>query len=396
LPIFIAFTCCLILNAASQLLEDANPPLAATLNPLNTDARINVLVASLNAGAAPLDQLADEARALLAQASADARAYSLVGAIEERRGNEAAAVSSYAAALERSRTERNALTRLLTLSLAGDDVATATRYFDLLLRRWREFAPEIAPLANRFVAHPEGAAALRQALLKDPVWRAAVVRELLASGPGTSFVAELLMTSESRSRRWGDDLAITIANLIRTGQPGEAYALFRQTLADEELALAGYVFDPGFTRPAGRRGFEWAAVNSSTVDASLPAGSSVAGLRIRFLDSPAKLGRPAQTLYLPPGDYQLSSTANGTALVLPKALYWRLGCTGRRDELARLELPEGTYTAKTVTAAFSVPEDCALQSLSIETGIATSSWRDRYGGEILITDVHVSRDEAGA
>jgi tetratricopeptide (TPR) repeat protein len=396
LPIFIAFTCCLILNAASQLLEDANPALAAFLNPLNTDARINVLVAGLNSGDVPLDQLAADARALAAQASADARSFSVVGAIEERQGDQDAAVSSYTQALDRSRTERFALTRMLTLSLGAGDVATATRYFDLLLRRWREFAPDIAPLANQFIANPEGAAALRQALLNDPVWRTSVVRELLSSGPGTSFVAELLLTSESRSRRWGDDLATAISNLLRAGAPGEAHALFLQTLSDEESALAGYVFDPGFTRQPGRRGFEWSAAASSTVDSSLPAGSETPGLRIRFLDSPAKLGRPSQTLYLPPGDYELSSTANGTALALPKALFWRVGCATPRVELVRLELPAGTYTAQTATAAFTVPDDCALQLLTLETGVTTSSWRDRYAGEILITDVHVSRSGAGA
>lgn len=396
MPIFIAFTCCLTLNAASQLLENSSPALAATLNPLNTDARINTLVSTLNAGAAPLEQLADEARSLVSLSSADARGYSVAGAIEERRGDEAAALASYGAALERSRTERFALSRMLSLSLDQGDIATATRYFDLLLRRWREFAPELAPLAHQFVALPEGAAALKQALTKDPVWRGPVVAELLGQRAGATFVADLLMTSDSRSNHWRSNVVSTISHLIRTGSPGEAYALFQQTLEPEEAELAGYVFDPGFTRPAGRRGFEWAAVNSSTVDASLPASSASPGLRVRFLDSPAKLGRPVQTLYLPAGDYHLSSTANGTALALPKSLYWRLTCAGRRIELARLDLPSGTYAGETVSVPFSVPEDCLLQSLALETGVVTSSWRDRYAGEIVITDVHVSRAGAGA
>lgn len=395
MPIFIAFTCCLILNAASQLLENTNPSLAATLNPLNTDARINVLVEELNTGTGELDRLAEGAAALVALASADARSYSLVGAIDERQGKAAAAGASYAAALDHSRTERFALTRMLSFSLAAGDVATATRYFDLLLRRWREFAPEIAPLANEFIVKPDGAAALRQALVQEPAWRSAVVRELLTNTAGTRFVAELLLTSQSHTGSWRYDLEVTISRLVRAGSPGEAYALFQQTLEPEELAIAGYVYDPGFTRPAGRRGFEWAAVNSSTVDASLPAGTSTAGLRIRFLDSPAKLGRPAQTLYLPPGDYQLSTTASGTALALPKTLYWRVGCSGGRSELARLELADGTYSERTVTTVFSVPDNCVLQALTLETGVTTTSWRDRYGGEILITDVHVARIGAG-
>jgi hypothetical protein len=353
-------------------------------------------VASLNSGVVPPGELASDARALVALSSADARSYSLVGAIEERVGNKVEAVALYTAALDRSRTERFALTRMLSLSLAGGEVATATRYFDLLLRRWRAFATEIASLAHAFVAEPEGASALKMALARDPVWRAAVVRELLTQTAGTRFVADLLMTSESRTRYWSNDLASTISRLISIGSPGEAYALFQQTLAPDEASLAGYVFDPGFTRPAGRRGFEWTAVNTSTVDASLPAGSTNAGLRIRFLDSPARLGRPAQTLYLPPGDYRLSTTAEGTALALPRSLYWRLTCAGRRDEVARLDLPEGTYAGRTVSADFSIAADCALQTLALETGVTTSSWRDRYAGEVLITDVHVSRAGAGA
>ncbi len=396
MPIFIAFTCCLVLNAASQLLEDTNPTLAATLNPLNTDARINALVASLNTGDAPLDQLAQEARALVTLSSADARGYSLVGAIEERRGDEAAARASYAQALDHSRTERYALTRLLSLSLAEGDVATATRYFDLLLRRWREFAPDIAPLAHDFIARPEGAAALRTALTKDPIWRSVVVRELMASTDGVRFVANLLRASPDRTRSWQSDLFTTIDRLLRLNAPSEAYALFQDTLDANEADLAGYVFDPGFSRPPGRRGFEWATISSSSVDASLPATSTNPGLRIRFLDSPAKLGRPAQTLYLPAGDYVLSTTANGTALALPKSLFWRLACVGKKAELQRLAFPDGTYTGRTVTAGFTVPPGCPLQSLSLETGVATSSWRDRYGGEILITDVHVSRAGGGA
>ena len=394
MPIFIAFTCCLVLNAASQLLEDSNPALAATLNPLNTDARINALVARLNAGEAPLDELAAEAQSLVSLSRADARSYSLVGAIEERRGDIAAATASYTRALDHSRTERHALTRLLTFSLASGDVATATRYFDLLLRRWGEFSKEVAPLAHDFIARPEGATALRTALLQDPSWRTVVVRQLLGSSNGARFVADLLRASPRRTRVWYDDLATTIDRFLRMKSPGEAYALFQETLSSEEAVLAGYVYDPGFSRPPGRRGFEWAPITSSAVDASLPASSTTPGLRIRFLDSPARLGRPAQTLYLPPGAYILSATADGTGLALPKGLYWRLGCVGQGADLVRLDLPDGTYTRRTITAPFVVPPGCSLQSLSLETGIATSSWRDRYGGEILITDVHVAR--AGA
>lgn len=395
LPIFIAFTCCLVLNAASQLLEDANPTLAATLNPLNTDARVNVLVDKLNAGDAPIDQLADEARALVTLSSADARGYSLVGAIEERRGDVAAASAFYAAALDHSRTERYALTRMLSLSLDTGDIATATRYFDLLLRRWGEYAKEIAPLANDLINEPEGAAALNRALSQNPSWRRAIVAELLTNSPGTRFVADLLVASQDRGRAWRDDLVAGINQLLRAGAPGEAYALFHQTLSPAEANVAGYVFDPTFSLPTGRRGFEWTSPDSSTVDASLPASPGSPGLRMRFLDSPAKLGRPSQRLYLPPGPYSLSATATGTALALPKGLFWQVTCAGSKAVLGKLDMLDGTYSSRTVTADFSVPANCPLQSLSLQTGVTTSSWRDRYVGEIIVTDIHVSRAGTG-
>lgn len=395
LPIFIAFTCCLALNAASQLLEDSDATLAATLNPLNTDARVNVLVERLNAGATPLDLLAGEAHALVTLSSADARGYSLVGAIEERRGDIAAASASYSAALDHSRTERYALTRLLSLSLADGDIVSATRYFDLLLRRWGEFSKDIAPLVHDIAAQPEGAQALKVALEQDPPWRSAVVRELLAGSDGVRFVADLLASARQRGDVWRDDLATTINRMINLAAGAEAYALFQGTLSPEEEALVGYVFDPGLSRPGVRRSFDWSSVDSTSMaDVSLPASSLSPGLRLRFLDSPAKLGRPAQVLFLPPGSYILSTTASGEALVAPRGLFWQVRCLNRGLEIARLDLSVGTYKSQTHTAAFNVPDDCALQRLTLETGVTTSSWRDRYGGEVLITDVHVSR--AGA
>lgn len=395
MPIFIAFTCCLALNAASQLLEDADPVLAATLNPLNTDARVNALVAELNAGVVAPSQLAEEARAFVALSSADARGYSIVGAIEERLGQDATARAAYHAALDRSRTERYALTRMLSLSLADGDVPTATRYFDLLLRRWSEFASDIAPLVHEIAARPDGAQALQLALEQNPPWRAAIVRELLTSADGVRFVADLLVSTSQRGDVWRDDLATTINRLINLAAGAEAYALFQSTLSTEESALAGYVFDTGFTRAGLRRSFDWSGVDSSSMaDVRLPAGTGSAGLRLRFLDSPAKLGRPAQVLFLPAGSYTLSSTAKATALAVPRGLFWQVRCLNPGREIGRLELLGGTYASETLTAAFIVPENCTLQRLTLETGVTTSSWRDRYGGEVLVTDVHISR--AGA
>jgi hypothetical protein len=396
LPVFIAFTCCLFLNAASQLLENSDARLAAALNPLNTDARLNALVAELNGTSTSLDRLATEGASLVALSSADARGYSVVGAIEERLGDPAAAAASYTAALDHSRTERFALTRMLSFSLAAGDAATATRYFDLLLRRWYRFTAEIAPLAHDLVATPQGAIALKASLDENPNWRAGVVRELMTGMPGVRFMADLIATSSKRDADWRDDLATTIRGFMALGAPSEAYALFQQTLAPDETALAGYVFDPGLTRAGLGRAFDWSEVVTATVDASLPASPETPGLRIRFLDSPAKLGRPSQTLYLPAGNYTLSATADGTALAVPKGLYWQVRCVKPDGAIGRLDLGEGTYTARTFTAPFTVPANCPLQRLSLETGVTTSSWRDRYGGEILITDVHVGRGGAGA
>lgn len=396
MPIFIAFTCCLILNAASQLLEDSDPSLAATLNPLNTDARINALVAELNAGTTSLDRLAAEGAALVSLSSADARGYSVVGAIEERRGDVSSAVASYAAALDHSRTERFALTRMLSLSLTSGDIAVATRYFDLLLRRWGEFSADISPLANDLIARPDGALALRQALEKYPVWRGRVVDELMKSVSGVRFMADLLLAAPQRENNWRNDLATTIYRFIVLGADAEAYSLFQATLAPDEAELAGYVFDPGFTRPGSGRSFDWSQVDGATVDASLPATAESPGLRLRFLDNPAKLGRPNQMLYLPPGNYSLSATANGRALAAPRGLFWQVRCIRPDTVVGRVDLGEGTYDGKTFTADFTVPENCNLQKLSLETGVTTSSWRDRYSGEILFTDVHVGRAGAGA
>jgi hypothetical protein len=81
--------------------------------------------------------------------------------------------------------------------------------------------------------------------------------------------------------------------------------------------------------------------------------------------------------------------------VLPKRLFWQVTCAGSKAVLVKLDMLDGTYSSRTVTTDFSVPADCPLLSLSLRTGVTTSSWLDRYDGEILVTDLNVSRAEAG-
>ena len=392
MPIFIAFTCCLILNAASQLLENSNPSLAATLNPLNTDARINVLVGDFNlSDPPPAAELAARAAALVYLAPADARGYSLIGAAQERQGDMAAATESFRAALAHSRTERYALMHLLSFSLSDGDAAASVRYFDLLLRRWSEFSGEVMPIVFDFLKTPERMAALEAALVQFPPWRNAAIWQLTLRPEGARFVSNVLIRHPERTRNWDDEVGRTISALIDMGGPALAYALFQQTLLPEEAAVSGYVYDSGFTRQSGGRAFEWRIGRSSGADLRLPAGPDQPGLRLRFLQSPATLGTPSQNLYLPPGDYVLEATADGSALRLPKGLYWRINCFGGSGEVTRLDLDEGTYRQASRQVRFFVPAGCAMQSLTLETGVTTSSWRDRYDGDITITNVRVSR-----
>ncbi|MGV3652078.1 MAG: tetratricopeptide repeat protein [Devosia sp.] len=332
----------------------------------------------------------------LAAAPGDARAMSALGAVLERQGDRAGAYDLYEQARAISATEIHAILRLLDRSLVAGEHGQVLDLIDVALRRWPSYWPQLAEVLSYLAARPDAAEELSRRLADRPPWRSSALRHLLQSDAGLAMVSGLLAgeLADGVALEAGDVNA-TIAALVARGSVASAYQLFMASLNADEQAVTGYVFDPAFTQPAGRHYFGWSFRQGTGAEMRFGGAdpARTGGLVVRFLDSPARLGGVTQVLRLPTGRYQLSMQADASQLQAPRGLYWRLVCvSGRRGELVRLEAEPGSYTERTSEISFDVPAaDCALQRLSLETGVETDSWRDRYSGSFTVRSVSVTR-----
>lgn len=365
--------------------------MALAINPLNTEARINALTAELNAAAPDLVTAQLSAEQLIRQAPADARGYSLLGAVYERRGDVERAFSLFEAALQHSKTEIYALLRLAGRALAAGNAERGLYYVDLILRRWPEEVPQAFGIVVAAAKDPEGSAVVAAKLGELPPWRGRAIRELLKDRHGLPFVQELLTregATGAAPRR--AEINATVAALAEAKAVRAAEALFIATLPTAERASAGYVNDGTFQGSSSGNYFGWQAKSNGASEVMLPAPGG--GLGVRFRDTPARLGNITQRLALPPGRYRIASEATARRLEAPKRLYWRVACQDGTGTLSELEVPDQLDARQIVYAEFEVPLDgCDLQRLSLETDAKTDSWRDRYKGEVIFHALYISR-----
>ncbi|NOZ32130.1 MAG: hypothetical protein GXP01_03440 [Alphaproteobacteria bacterium] len=394
---FVLFALAIVLSGLSVAWQQTDPSLSLVLNPLNGEARVARILETLNAGP---DEVPPGTSASiltgLALAPGDARFYSLLGEVAARRNRFATSRALYRYALETSKTEIHALLNTLDAAVAAGDARESVRLLDMTLRRWPGRWSAVEPLLPQIIANTGGGDALIVALLEKPPWRSQVVGGLLQLPRGVPLVLDMLVaeppdTSAARQR----DINNALARLLSLDLTAEAYRLFLVTLNEAERAVSGYVYNAGFSVPMGEKPFRWRVGRNVMADVSV--GSAVqsgsgAGLNIRFFDSPVRPGIVRQRLGLPFGRYRLVVVASANGLRAPKSLYWRIRCEGGA-ELARLDIPEGTYLQREIEVRLEVGlENCSSQRLDLNTDVNTQSRRARYQGRVLFEQVRLERE----
>ncbi len=383
--------------AASRWLEDSDPSLALKIYPANVDARARLLAEGISSGKASelRVELDANARAMIALAPGNARGYSFLATLYAIEGDLKAAERYFAAALEVSPTDLVALTVQFRTAVVEDDPVAAGKAMNVLLRRYPKRLNEIAEYIPFFLVTPSRSAIFASFLRDNPPWRGDVVRELVKTEPGAAFVGGVLVDE----LRDGQPLnarerTMVINSQVSQGRPDQAYRFFLSTLGDEGRGRAGYVSDGRFEGIGSGSVFDWTvnAPNGVEVRAG-PDAAGGAGLKVRFRDSPTRLGTVYQSLVLPPGTYRLVSEADAIQLVAPKDVYWRLTCRGgNRGERARLQFLPGRYRNRSFATEFTIPETgCPVQLLRLETGVRTDSLRIRYSGELRIRHIAIER-----
>jgi tetratricopeptide (TPR) repeat protein len=389
----------LSLHASSRLVEQTDPELALSLFPLNVDATTNLIENMLDGERPATDFLG--VRSYLDDSlrwnMGHARLHSLRAEVLLRVGNRSGAIDGFEHALQLSKTESVALQRMIAWSIERQDVAGALLNIDLLLRRHPAKLNNLGGVFPALAATREGYEELRGRLLTTPPWRAAAFRQLAAEPASLAAGASLLIDLREAGNPLGEwEVSIITQALIREGRTLEAYNLFLATLSDEEAALGGYIHDAGFERKSSSKPFDWQIRGRSghTIN-RLPHPAFVgerSGLLIQFNGTPVKDMHVRQVLHLPPGHFDLGAEVSAANAKLPKGLYWSLRCVSSGRELARLDIPEGSYRDEEVSTSFELPPvDCPLQVISIHTAVIAESWKDRYSGNVVIRRLQIRK-----
>ncbi|MER9565911.1 hypothetical protein [Mesorhizobium sp. M0571] len=383
----------------SRFLETETPAVSLALDPFNVDALIAEITGDLNdtSNAPDFDALLAKARGALAFDLGDARLYSLIGEIKYRQGEKDEAYQLFDQARKLSKTEIHALQRSISRAIESGDLSKAIGEIDILLRRWPDQFSAIADGMPKILSDPEGFQAVLTAIRSEAPWRGGLFRALNKTPEGLDIANQLLLDlTGSRAPPTSSELTTVIAGYIVQGEYEPAYRLFLFTLTDQERKLGGYIFNSTFEPGSGGKPFDWQVRDQSGLEiAFAPSHNAVegeGGATVRFLNTPVKNTALQQYVALPPGSYKISLVASARNLKLPKELFWSIRCLGPAGEIARFNIPEGTFNRQNLSQDFSVgPAGCPMQLLTLQTAAIAESWRFRYVGTLVMHKLSIER-----
>lgn len=328
----------------------------------------------------------------LAVSPLDARFHSLLAELRLRSGDDEEAHRLFRQAHRLSHTEVHALQYLVAHAIETGGYAEAVEYIDVLLRRWPSRADTLLPLLPQLLTHESAYAAIAGAMAADAPWRSRLLNGLARQDEGLGFAYQLLLELADTMHPAGQgEIAAVIRGFMSAKRYEEAYRLFRFTTPLEERAMAGFIYNSAFLPSSlGALPFSWQHRNTRAAEIRLSAGGALPGASVRFLSAPAKDIVLHQTLVLAPGRYRLVADVDASSLLAPRSLYWRIRCQDQREELLRLDIPEGSYLGRRLEADFDVTK-CALQRIELATDVIAESWQNRYSGQVRFHFVTIER-----
>ncbi|MER8701668.1 hypothetical protein [Mesorhizobium sp. M1273] len=383
----------------SRFLETETPAASLDLDPFNVEALIAEITSDLNdtTDAPDLDALVAKARGALAFDIADARLYSLIGEIKYRQGEKDEAYELFDQARKLSKTEIHALRRSIGRSVETGNLSKAVAEIDTLLRRWPDQFPAIADGLPTILSNSDGYQAVLIAIRAEAPWRASLFAALGKTPEGLDTADRLLLDlAGSSTPPKSSELSAVISGYIGQKEYGAAYRLFLFSLSDQERKLGGYIFNSTFEPIFSGKPFDWQLRDQSGLEiafaTSQDAVEGEGGATVRFLNTPVKNTALQQLIELPPGSYKISLIASARSLKLPKELFWAIKCVDQAGEIARFNIPEGTYNRQSFSYNFSVGSaSCPLQLLRLQTAAIAESWRFRYVGTLVMHKLSIER-----
>lgn len=304
-----------------------------------------------------------------------------------------------ALAAERSRRDAEIQTAALGQILKEENYMLALERLDGLIRSRPALRYKLFDVLAELARNTGGQRALADVLTQDPPWRKTFFTYLPRSAADLPAAAALVtMLRQGQSPPRPDEMSPLLNKLIQEGAGDQAYALWLNSLTEDQLARAGYIYNGDFEAKLARQGsFDWVVLPAKNIVVrTTHSGSSDHGsvLELAFAGSQIAYRNVSQRLMLPPGRYSLTGTYRANNLDNERGLMWRVYC-GLEGPLKLAQGPamNGTRDWTPFQTAFVVPDEaCPTQALRLELD-ARAKLDLKVSGVIRFDDLRIDRQE---
>jgi hypothetical protein len=346
-----------------------------------------------------LDSAREWAQRALLSSPLNTRAFSLLGLIAERKGDQKNAEALMRIAAARTWRDQTTDEWLLNDEARRGDYAHALPYADALLRISYNFQGELFPVLASFTVDPRAFEALTAFLAASPPWRSWFLSELSTRLANQTRLIQLYTAlNGSENPVTKAELRPYLTRLVKSENFDLAYRTWQATVPPEQRADASYPFNRDFEFPIDGLPFNWNLESTSAADIqivpSIDAGEKRA-LLVEFSGARVRFANVKQLMMLPAGDYNFSGHVKTAELRTVRGLWWRLFCANASaSTLANTELVSGTMPWTDFMVKFQVPAtDCGALWLQLELP-ARIDPELRIEGQVWYRDLRITPTHA--
>jgi hypothetical protein len=341
-----------------------------------------------------LDSAREWAQHALRSSPLNARTFTLLGLIAERKGDQKSAEALMRIAAMRTWRDQTTDEWLLNNEAHHSDYAHALPYADALLRISYSFQPELFPVLASFTVDPRAFEALTAFLATAPPWRSWFLSELSARLANKTRLVQLYTAlKDSENAPTKEELGPYLARLIKDENFELAYRTWHATLSPQQRADETYPFNRDFQFPVDGLPFNWSLETTpgANMQVSSVGDSKKRALLVEFSGARVRFASVKQLMLLPPGDYSFSGKVKAAELRTVRGLWWRIFCAAASaNTIANTELVSGTMPWTEFTVKFQVPATgCGAQWLRLELP-ARIEPELRIEGQVWYQDLRVA------
>ena len=272
-----------------------------------------------------------------------------------------------------SRRELSARVWAIEEAVERGDIATALSHYDFALRTSSRAEDVLLPNLIAALSQPAIRAELLKTFANEPPWGTKFLSEASVKAQDPEAVLAFFEAGQSGEVLPLSDApkAYLVNNLFSAGKIDAAWDYYSQY---QSGAVATRSRDEAFQYEADARSvFDWQPSVEDGFSVNFLNNEEAGGLD--FAVQTGKTGLVVQQRQvLPQGTYRLAGVAANVDAPDRARPYWLLQCT-EGQELARIEIPAANNENARFSGAFTVPQGCAAQTLSL---IARAS--DRVSG----------------